>query len=1071
MEKILPNVRKDNCVWDFVLLNPLTEESFLKNLYCRYKQSQIYTYIGNELVSVNPYKNLDIYSREIALTYLYKAPFQLPPHIFSIIATAYRWLNDSNEDQCIMMSGESGSGKSEALRKMLHFLSYVILSCDVTITQMKNNIINANNLLEAFGHASTCFNKNSSRFGKYLDIEFDHKGEAVSASFTSYLLDKDRITNQPLGERNFHIFYQLLVGADVSLLKSLKLQRNVLSYSILKQGGSAFTSEDDRQNFATVKKAMEEFNFTSETIANILKIISSVLKLGNLVFISVTNIDGTEGCAISNEHEMYDISELLGININAFRSAITCRSICVNQRSSQSSPETTLVKSEMSADEAAYYSDRLCKALYSRLFTWLVKTVNTKMKLEPRCRRRHLSFLDLFGFENFDKNGFYQFIINYCNEKLYQAVFESNIRSEQEEYVREGIEWTPIDYVGTHSVHDTNEKVYDELLSILDCSNDLRYLSNEEELAQRLDKIKILVDSSSEAGNSKVSQLIFANASNCFSLHHYAGNVIYDVAKFTPKSNDVLHRDVSIVMYSGSHPLMKALFPEGSPEMSSLKKLPVPISKQIKIALNGIFRNLNNRRLYYVKCLKPNEIKEPNIFEMNVVLQQIRCQRIIETVRLRRSGFAFRLSHSQFLNRYKMLSLKTWPYCRLPAIQSIQYLLHDLPIPAAEFAFGTTKMFIRSPRSVYELEEFRRQRLNDIAVILQSTWRKFSLRRRFQKLRRSQIIIANAWKKYKKRREFGLIKCKRQIDWAVEIIQRHYIQWKRYQFLTRLIVELSPRTMSPLNQDWPSCNIRLAEASLLLRKLHHKWRCQAYRSQFNQTTRNKMREKVTASFLFRNKKCCYTDSVPKPFLGDYVRLRQNTQWRRLCSGGNDQYVVFADIINKITRSTGKFIPMLLVISTSSMMILDQRTLDIKYRIPASEIHRISLSPFADNIAVVHIHASERDSSTGDLHCFSSSSNLQSNSGCFFVTNNYYEKGDIIFQSNHVIEVSTKLFLVIQNAVGRPPDINISSMFNAYFHQQIVTISFYCIKSAIKVPSEPFKIIRKGNKMEICVFKD
>lgn len=181
MENTVP-VRKDNYIWDFVLLNPLTEDTFLRTLFCRYKQDQIYTYIGNELVSVNPYKNLEIYSKNVAVMYLHKAPFLLPPHIFSIIATAYRWLNDSNEDQCIIISGESGSGKTETLKKMLSFLSFVIDNTDFNV---KDHVIHANFILEVFGNAETSFNKNSSRFGKLLDIEFNLSGDPVSASFTS----------------------------------------------------------------------------------------------------------------------------------------------------------------------------------------------------------------------------------------------------------------------------------------------------------------------------------------------------------------------------------------------------------------------------------------------------------------------------------------------------------------------------------------------------------------------------------------------------------------------------------------------------------------------------------------------------------------------------------------------------------------------------------------------------------------------------------------------------------------------------------------------------------------------
>nr|XP_045586769.1 unconventional myosin-Ib-like [Procambarus clarkii] len=264
---------------------------------------------------------------------------------------------------------------------------------------------------------------------------------------------------------------------------------------------------------------------------------------------------------------------------------------------------------------------------------------------------------------------------------------------------------------------------------------------------------------------------------------------------------------------------------------------------------------------------------------------------------------------------------------------------------------------------------------------------------------------------------------------------------------------------SPVSTCWPPASPSLVEVSSLLRRLHHKWRCHRYRLQFDQTARNRMREKVTASIIFKDRKASYSKSVSHPFLGDYVRLRQNAQWKKLAAETNDQYVVFADIVNKITRSAGKFVPILLAVSTNSLLVLDQRTLQVKYRIPALEIQSISLSPYMDDIAVLHV---KPPSPTADL---TGSQNL--NPGCLFGSDEVKRKGDLVLQTGHVIEVVTKLFLVVQNAAGKPPDVNISTEFDANFGQHSVLFTFKTAGLAEVAPGQ-IRIMRRHNRMEVLL---
>ncbi|XP_071449354.1 unconventional myosin-Ia-like [Hetaerina americana] len=1277
--------------WDAVHLEPLSEDAFAANLHQRFKRDQIYTYVGNVLVSVNPYKNLALYSCDVVEAYRCRGLLELPPHIFAVADTACRWLRDRNEDQCVVLSGESGAGKTEAARLLLQ---YVALASSSTSTAppglqgaavappppaaatpppapapapaptsssntsssgsssaplgsgsphpaphhhhllhhhatlhhqhhhhlhhqatslhhhlsaphlpaaaaassssssatprnarqvIKDRLLQAGPLLEAFGNAKTYRNDNSSRFGKCLDVEFDFKGEPLGGTVTNYLLEKSRVTKQAQGERNFHIFYQLLTGADIQLLKSLKLQRNVDNYAFLHSSRALqLETVDDRRDFQVTKKALETLGFTLEEVINVFQIVACVLKLGNIVFIPTNNIDGTEGCTISNEYELYDVCHLLGTEFGELSGTLKQRTMSVvvgptpppssgtkacsgdGERGSphhhhhhppphllsraqgtgcddserevyevceivgadqglvssmltsrrlgkechhslhslshhhvsgqtsqpQQLADTSLI-ADLSAVEATTSRDSLCKTLYSRLFTWLVNRVNEGTKVGWYGKRRILSLLDIYGFEMLEQNSFEQFIINFCNEKLQQVVSEWTLREEQEEYVREGLEWKHVDFASSSAVCELIEKNNHGILSILDeeCLRGAECLETGTQVVfPSLDEAFLARIAHAYAGHTHFEAapqhhrnfVKSENRStlpyNCFRLKHYAGTVTYNVSGFVDKNNDMIHRDISLAMYRCEHPLLKVLFPEGNPKRTTFKR-PATAGTQFKVSMGALIKNLQSKNPHYIRCIKPNELKQPRIFEMALVLHQVRYLGLVETARIRRWGFCYRETYESFLQRYKMLSIHTWPCWRGAAAEGVSYLLRTLPISASEFAFGRTKLFIRCPRTVFELEEFRKERLEDLATLLQKVWRGWRRRRQFLLMKHSQTVIASAWRSWREchfgnyikgkknlwclcrvaREEYRILKHRKQVEWAVNVIQKHYLSWKRRQFLLTLSCQLP--SDSPISRDWPhSHQRRLADASLLLRRVHHKWRCHKYRLKFDQTARNRMREKVTASIIFKDRKASYPRSVSHPFLGDYVRLRQNVQWKKICVETNDQYVVFADIIHKITRSSGKFVPILFVLSTSSMLILDQRTLQVKYRVPAAEIYRLSLSPFLDDVAVFHVRASSPANEA------MSSQNIP---GCLFQSDMGKKKGDFVFQTGHVIEIVTKLFLVVQNAMGKPPEVNISTEFEANFGQQTVLFSFKCMGLPEVQPGQ-IKIFRKGNKMEVLV---
>ncbi|XP_075148090.1 myosin 95E [Haematobia irritans] len=867
--------------------------------------------------------------------------------------------------------------------------------------------------LEAMGNAVTLKNNNSSRYGKLFDIEIDYKGDPIGVHITHYMLEKTRVTDVSIGERNFHIFYQLLSGGDLQLLKSLKLYRNVEKYELLK---NTTVLEEDRANFHYTKKSLDVLGLSCDETHSIFRIIAVVLKLGNFIFVPITNIDGTEGCQISNIYEVQETAHLLNLEAQILINCLT--------RACSSSSNFEDVGSELDARQASVVRNTLCRTLYSRLFTWLVNKINDSLKSTQR--EKNLALLDFYGFEVLENNSFEQFAINYSAEKIHQNFVHNMLRVEQELYVREGLEWARIDYFDNESICELIDKPNYGILSLINEP----HLTTNDALLTRIQQCC--------AGHPCF--MVSQPNSMTFRIRHYANVVQYSVQRFLEKNSDMLPKYLSSGLYQSKLPLVQSLFPEGNPRRQTNKK-PTTLSSNIRTQLHTLLAIIKPRCSRYVFCIKPNECRQSRTFDMSLVQHQVRYMSLMPLVYLCRQGHCFHMLHAKFFLRYKLLSSKTWPHYRGgTCVEGIALIIRNLPLPSAEFTIGTKNVFVRSPRTVYELEQFRKGRMHDLATLIQAQFRMYRERRRFLRMRTGQIIISRNWRMWRNREQNHTVKYKQRGNWAVDVIERTYIQYKTRQYLLTIPHKLPPNTLSPLTMDWPVAPSFLAETSRLLRAIYHRWKCYLYRSSFDQTSRNRMREKVTASIIFKDRKASYPRSVPHPFIGDYVRLRPNAMWKRMCTETNDQYVVFADIINKITRSSGKIVPILLVISTSSLLLLDQRTLQIKYRVPAAEIYRMSLSPYLDDIAVFHVRASEFGR----------------------------KKGDIVVQAAHIIEIVTKMFLVIQNATGKPPEIHISTDFEANFGQQTVIFNFKYGGLSSDLSPGPPKVTRKANRMEIIV---
>lgn len=1063
-------------VSDAVLLHPLTEENFIRNLTDRFNHDQIYTYIGNVVVSVNPYKPMSLYTHDIIDEYRNRNMYELPPHIYAITDGAYRSMRDRNLDQCIIISGESGAGKTEASKVIMQYVAEVS-GKGQDIDRVKEQLLQSNPVLEAFGNAKTNRNDNSSRFGKYMDIEFDYKGDPLGGVITNYLLEKSRVAFQMKGERNFHVFYQLLRGADKELLDALKLSSDPESYVFLQKSGCVdVDTVDDDHSFSVIKNGMNVIGFKPEEVTMTFQLVASILKLGNVLFQPKSNKDGTDGCDLPNMSEISDVCEMLGCSTDLMCEALTTRTV---------EAKGDKVKRDLEVAEAIYARDALCKAIYSRLFSWLISRINDSIKVKSKQKTKAMGVLDIYGFEVFKTNGYEQFIINYCNEKLQQIFIERTLKEEQEEYVKEGIEWIHVEYFNNAVICDLIEKPNTGILAMLDeeCMRpgnvtDMTFLEKM--------NVSCATHPHYESRGCRKNQSDKTLDIDVFRLKHFAGSVVYKVNGFIDKNNDLLFRDLSQAMFKCKHKLLPSFFPEGDPKLKSRKRPPTAGS-QFKASVTELMDNLLSKSPNYIRCIKPNDFKKSNQLDLKIVEHQVRYLGLMENVRVRRAGYAFRQIYEQFLFRYKMLAPETWPSWHGAPKEGVRLILVAQEVPVDEYAFGKTKIFIQNPKLLFDIEERRRQKMHDLATMVQKIYKGWKQRTYYRLMKKSQIIIScrfrGFWakKQYQRTKAASLVlqcyvrgwkarvllrKLKREkLElWAVGVIHKYHNGWKvrkeyrrkfksiagpkivkflrvalKKRFLLR--VKSSLPSMSPLEKTWPKCSSLFSTTSEQLRDIHHKWRCMKYRQRFDEAERYKMREKLTASKLFKDRKPTYSQTVPVPFKGDYQNIRQNPQWQKMADKIQDHHIIFSHLVKKIHRANGKLVDQLLVMTTRFMHFLDHRTMMIKYMIPLSEVQRISVSPFQDCVVAIHIQKQQN----GDL---------------------WSKKGDYVFLCDRLIELVAKSYLAIENSSSKPPEVQIQNSIPALFGGSEVEITF--TEGMKDLPSGTVKAARKKHNLTIMV---
>ncbi|KFO75023.1 Unconventional myosin-Ia, partial [Cuculus canorus] len=903
-------------VGDLVLLDPLTEESLLRTLQERFHRSDIYTYIGNVVISVNPYRSLPIYTPEKVQEYHNCNFFAVKPHIYAIADDAYRSLRDRDRDQCILITGESGAGKTGDGHKLV--MSYVaaVSSKGEEVDKVKEQLLQSNPVLEAFGNAKTIRNDNSSRFGKYMDVEFDFKGEPLGGVISNYLLEKSRIVRHVKGERNFHIFYQLLAGGSAQLLQQLKLRQDCRHYSYLNRESPHLPGMDDAANFHAMQDAMRVIGFSPAEVTALLEVTAVVLKLGNVELSSGYQASGMEACSIAELQELREICELIGLDPGTLEQALCSRTVKARDE---------MVLTTLTVPQGYYGRDALAKNIYSRLFDWLVNRINTSIQVKPGKQRKVMGVLDIYGFEIFQDNGFEQFIINYCNEKLQQIFILMTLKEEQEEYIREGIQWTPVEFFDNSIICDLIENSKGGILAMLDEECLRPGVVNEDTFLTKLNQLFATHKHYESRETQNARHIMDASLlPQCFRIHHYAGKVTYNVTGFIEKNNDLLFRDLSQAMWAARHTLLRSLFPEGDPQKASLK-LPPTAGFQFKASVATLMKNLYSKNPNYIRCIKPNETKTAMLFTPELVLAQIRYLGLLENVRVRRAGYAFRQLYSPFLERYKMLGTRTWPRWAGSFIEKNNDLLFrdlsqamwaarhtllrslfpegdpqkaslKLP-PTAGFQFKASVAtlmknlysknpnYISSPHPSPPQQKNRYKQMKRSALIIQTYARGWKSRRLLRELKfqcrrlhavaKDNLVMADTVRKVNK--ASGKVRSHHPWEhaaphWCLHQVRRAYRRFFRSgartclanfiyrRLVQRFLVELRKNLppLSVMDRTWPPAPYKfLNDANQELRSIFCRWKCKKYREQLTPQRRALLQAKLCASELFKDKKALY----------------------------------------------------------------------------------------------------------------------------------------------------------------------------------------------------------------------
>jgi myosin-5 len=759
---------------DLIEMNSLHEGPLLDVLRRRWLKDNMYTYTGDFLVSINPYHQI-ANQNDNPLQYLDLSPKKdksklLNPHVFAIANNALREAvkkndakanNDDDEEverkisQSIIVTGESGAGKTEASKQVMNFLTLANKEIfpsggDAMADKIKNVILDSNVLFESFGNAKTVRNDNSSRFGKYIKLQYTEDNQLFAAHTETFLLEKSRLVSVGKDDRNYHIFYQLIRGIDNQTKTRLNLV-NVDIFKILTDGGNTIiTSEqDDINEFNSVLKALPEMGCTNDEITRMWELLACILHLGN-INVNPASAEGQPVLLQSTSMPLEQMTNLLGVTLEGFIKAITVQIVEVKMRNEK-------YDKILSVDETKNNILALIKWLYGALFNWLVSKVNSAHNSMVTNRKKEvvkfIGILDIFGFEILLTNTFEQLCINYTNERLQQQFNELAFEVEQQEYAKEGLDWTSITYRDNQSVIDLIGKKPKGLLIILEEHSLMNREPDDQALLSTYHKLHF-------GSHPNYAKPKFGNEG--FVIKHFAGEVTYNIASFIAKNNDSLQEDLAdllgtsgnsyIIDILKSHNAVNESFKTDNKSKTSNANAnagtkiasTISVSFRFRNQLDSLVTTLRSTKAFYIKCIKPNAEKKAGVFNAQLVITQLRYSGVLEIVRIRREGYPTRVPYPEFYTDFQELAHgKKWiepSKCTIPQLKEYCRLLCADHAPVGSFQIGHNFLFLHHyvPQLMTNALHAARMRW---ATLIQTAFRRFVARRKYLAYRRSAIFI------------------------------------------------------------------------------------------------------------------------------------------------------------------------------------------------------------------------------------------------------------------------------------------------------------------------------------------
>ncbi|XP_019622368.1 PREDICTED: unconventional myosin-Va-like isoform X7 [Branchiostoma belcheri] len=789
---------------DLTSLSYLHEPAVLYNLQVRFLQNNaIYTYCGIVLVAINPYEQLPLYGNEMVMAYTGQDMGAMDPHIYAVAEEAFRQMQRDERNQSIIVSGESGAGKTVSAKYAMRYFATVGGSSDdmeasieqrvlasnpimetnwsqflsvgeyTAETAIERKVLASNPVMEAIGNAKTIRNDNSSRFGKYIQIGFNKNYTIIGANMRTYLLEKSRIVFQAENERTYHIFYQLCAAADLPEFEDFCLS-DPMNFNYTNQGGDPVIKDlDDLEEFHNTKQAMSLLGFSDKIQQEIFRILAALLHLGNIEVDE--NFKDSEKCYIDPENpHLYAVAELLGVDMNQFRKWMCNRKITAVHQ---------VIEKPLRSSEAMHGRDALAKFLYGQLFDWIVSKINTV--LTPQAKENSfIGVLDIYGFEVFEVNSFEQFCINYANEKLQQQFTQHVFKLEQEEYVREEITWSFIDYYDNQPCIDLIEAKLG-LLDLLDEECKLPKGSDQNWCQKLYDKHL-----------KKAKHFDKPRMSNsAFIIYHFADKVEYQAEGFLEKNRDLVNEEhINILRASEKFQLVADLVstkgglpapPPAKKGKITMKHLPQKhkqpskemrktVGLQFKESLCLLMETLNSTTPHYVRCIKPNDEKRAFTFEPKRAMQQLRACGVLETIRISSAGYPSRWTYPEFFQRYRVLMVST-EINREDMKNTCATVVSRLIKDPDKFQFGKTKIFFRAGQVAY-MEKLRSDKLRACSIMIQKHIRGWLMKRRYQKLKQLALWL--------QQRTRGIL-ARRYLKWMRETKAATTIQKRFRGYLAR----------------------------------------------------------------------------------------------------------------------------------------------------------------------------------------------------------------------------------------------------------------------------------------------